>query len=99
MASRKHFSTSYVLSKLDVSDDDCFDKNDFDRESDDALGDVEPHSNVDSNATEDYGIFQFHRLLLLLQTLTQIPSMAMLQCQQKCRVVHAVIWRIDLLLL
>jgi len=54
MASRKHFLTSYVLSKLDVSDDDCFDKNDFDRESDNALGDVEPDSDVDSNATEDY---------------------------------------------
>jgi len=54
MASREHFLTSYVLSKLDVSDDDCFDKNDFDRESDDALADVEPDSDVDSNATEDY---------------------------------------------
>ena len=83
MASRKHFLTSYVLSKLDVSDADCFDINDFDRESDDALGDVDPDSDVDSNATEDY--IEFHRLL---QTLTQIPSMAMLmpQCQQKCRV-------------
>ena len=52
--SREHFSTSYVLSKLDVSDDDCFDKNNFDRESDDVLGDVELDSDVDSNATEDY---------------------------------------------
>jgi len=28
MASHKRFSTSYVLSKLDLSDDDCFDDND-----------------------------------------------------------------------
>ena len=54
MASRKRFSTSYVLSKLDLSDDNCFDDNDSDRESDNALGNVEPDSDVDSNVTEDY---------------------------------------------
>jgi len=86
MASRKHFLTSYVLSKLDVSDDDCFDKNDFDRESDDALGDVEPHSDMDSNATEDY--IPVPQTAADSDPVTQIPTMAMLmpQCQQKCRV-------------
>ena len=50
----KRYSIAEVFRQLYLSDDDCFDHDDSNRDSDEELDDVDCVSDVDSEATEDY---------------------------------------------
>src|SRR6218665_1029849 len=52
--SRKRFKVEEVLRRLDLSDEEGFEEYDSDRLSENELDDVEPESDMDSDATEDY---------------------------------------------
>src|SRR6218665_3804218 len=52
--SRKRFTVEEVLRRLDLSDEEGFEEYDSDRLSENELDDVEPESDMDSDATEDY---------------------------------------------
>src|SRR6218665_1656347 len=52
--SRKRFKVEEVLRRLDLSDEEGFEEYDSDRLSENELDDVEPESDMDSDATEGY---------------------------------------------